>query len=126
MHVLVKSVTFVVYCQGTTNILISVACQPPAGYNLIPSVDKYYKSVRYRVTWQEARDACSSEGTMLVELRTAEEYQAIRPIFGIFIYSFIYPTQNNFSSVRTCIWESMALLWPILDRTKESKQANML
>ena len=59
-----------------------MTCQPPAGYNLIASVDKYYKALRDRVTWYEARDACSSKGTILVELRTLNEYQAIRPIYG--------------------------------------------
>ena len=47
------------------------------------SVDKFYKPVKDSVNWQTAKDACSSEGSMLVELRTAMDYQAIRPIFGI-------------------------------------------
>ena len=68
--------------------LISATCQPPAGYNLIVSVGKYYKSVKNSVTWQAARGACSSEGTILVELRTADEYQAIRPIFGKIMSKF--------------------------------------
>ena len=74
--------SFIWLAQGTNNILISVVCQPPAGYNLVASVDTYYKAVKNSVTWQVARDACSSEGTILVELRTAAEYQAIRPYFG--------------------------------------------
>ena len=60
----------------------AVACHPPAGYNFKPSVDKYYKPVKNSVTWQVARDACASEGTILVELRTKADYQAIRPIYG--------------------------------------------
>ena len=46
-------------------------------------MDKFYKPVKDSVNWQTAKDACSSEGSMLVELRTAMDYQAIRPIFGI-------------------------------------------
>lgn len=76
--------------QATNNTLISATCQPPAGYTLITSVNKYYKTVKDSVTWQAARDACSSEGTILVELRTAEEYQAIRPIYGKIMFKFLY------------------------------------
>ena len=69
------------WCGITT--LVSATCQPPAaGYNFETSVDKYYKPVMDSVTWQSAKTACSSDGTMLVELRTAADYQAIRPIFG--------------------------------------------
>ena len=67
----------------TTNQATMPACQPPAGYTFEPSVDKYYKPVKVNVTWQTARAACSSEGSMLIELRTAMDYRAIRPIFGI-------------------------------------------
>ena len=84
--------------------LISATCQPPAaGYTLQTSVNKYYKSVRDSVTWQAARDACSSEGTILVELRTADEYQAIRPIFGKIMSKFKFIPHNIFSLLRTCI-----------------------
>ena len=63
--------------------LVAATCQPPDhDYTLETSVDKFYKPVKNKVTWQAARDACSSEGTFLVELRTEEEYKAIRPIFG--------------------------------------------
>ena len=58
-------------------------CQPPPGYTYKTSVDKYYKPVKDSVTWQTAKDACSSEGSMLVELKTLAEYQAIRPLFGM-------------------------------------------
>ena len=60
------------------------------------SVDKYYKSVKDSVTWQEARDACSSEGTILVELRTLEEYQAIRPIYGKIMFKLMLFMRYNF------------------------------
>ena len=53
------------------------------------SVDKFYKPVKDGVNWQTAKDACSSEGSMLVELRTAMDYQAIRPIFGITFISIL-------------------------------------
>ena len=59
------------------------ACQPPAGYSFQTSVDKYYKPVKDSVTWQTAKAACSSDRSMLIELRTAMEYHVIRPIFGI-------------------------------------------
>ena len=59
-----------------------MTCQPPAGYNRVASVDKYYKPVKEKVVWHTARDACNSEGAILVELRTSEEYQAVRPIYG--------------------------------------------
>ena len=64
-------------------ILISVACQPPAGYVYHTSVDKYYKPVKEKVVWHTARDACISKGAILVELRSSAEYQAIRPIYGV-------------------------------------------
>ena len=79
-----------------------MACQPPAGYNLIASVDKYYKALTDRVTWYEARDACSSKGTILVELRTLKEYQAIRPIYGnmmIKFNNFVPPTVFSFKNM---------------------------
>ena len=63
-------------------ILISVTCQPPAGYVYHASVDKYYKPVREKVVWHTARDACISDESILVELRTIEEYRAVRPIYG--------------------------------------------
>ena len=63
-------------------ICISVLCQPPQNYNFYASVDKYYKPVKQGVDWYQARDACINEGTILVELRTPQEYQAIRTIFG--------------------------------------------
>ena len=74
------------------NSLFSAAtttCQTPVGYTYKTSVDKYYKPVKDGVNWQTAKDACSSEGSMLVELRTAMDYQAIRPIFGITFISFM-------------------------------------
>ena len=46
------------------------------------TVDKYYKPVKEKVVWHTARDACISEGAILVELRSSSEYQAIRPIYG--------------------------------------------
>ena len=60
---------------------------------------KYYKSVKDSVTWQAARDACSSEGTILVELRTADEYQAIRPTFGKIMSKFKFIPRNIFFSL---------------------------
>ena len=66
----------------------AVACQPPAGYTLKTGVDKYYKPVKNTVTWQAARAACSSEGTILAELRTAADYQAMRPIFGKIMFRY--------------------------------------
>ena len=78
-------------CNSTTiPTTTEVACQPPVGYTLITSVDKYYKPVKDKVTWQAAKATCSSEGTILVELRTAAEYQAIRPIYGKFLFRFLY------------------------------------
>ena len=76
--------TFSTHCttKFTAFICISGPCQAPAGYNYIASVDKFYKEVKKKVTWDQAKDACYSEGTMLIELRTLEEYQAIRPIHG--------------------------------------------
>ena len=68
----------------------AVTCQPPAGYIIKTSVDKYYKPVKNSVTWQVARAACFSEGTILVELRTAAEYQAIRPLYGNISNMFKY------------------------------------
>ena len=61
----------------------TTTCQPPSGYTYETTVDKYYKSVKDNVTWHSAKDACSSEGSMLVELRTLAEYQAIRQVFGM-------------------------------------------
>ena len=61
---------------------LATTCQPPEGYKLEASVGKYYKAVEQLVTWQQAKDACTSDGTVLVELRTADEHTAIRPIFG--------------------------------------------
>ena len=77
--------------------LVSANCQPPAaGYNLVTSVDKYYKAVKDSVTWQSAKAACSSDGTMLVELRTAADYQAIRPIFGkVWVLSLCLPMKQK-------------------------------
>ena len=46
-----------------------------------------------KVTWYEARDACSSEGAMLIELRTLEEYQAIRPIYGKHRITLVFTEQ---------------------------------
>ena len=76
--------TYSTHCttKFTAFICISGPCQAPAGYNYEASVDKYYKEVKNKVKWDQARDACSSEGTMLIELRTIEDYQAIRPIYG--------------------------------------------
>ena len=68
--------------SSTTTKFVLGACQPLVGYTLNPSVDKYYKPVKNSVTWQAARDACTSDGTKLVELRTKADYQAIRPIYG--------------------------------------------
>ena len=68
------------------NSLFSAAtttCQTPVGYTYKTSVDKYYKPVKDNVTWNSAIDACSSEGSMLVELRTLADYQAIRQVFGM-------------------------------------------
>ena len=79
---------FCTYCLITKNTLISVECQPPVGYNQVASVGKYYKSSNDMVTWQIAKDRCSSEGGTLVELRTKEEYEAIRPIFGKIMFYF--------------------------------------
>ena len=61
-------------------------CQPPPCYTLAASVTKYYKAVKQGVTWRQAKDACTSDGTFLVELRTAAEYLAIRPIFGKLLF----------------------------------------
>ena len=69
--------------------LISATCQPPAaGYTFKTGVDKYYKPVKNSVTWQAARVACTSEGTILAELRTAAEFQAIRPIYGKIMFRY--------------------------------------
>ena len=62
---------------------ISDPCQPPQNYDFYTSVDKYYKPVKQLVDWNQARDACINEGAILVELRRAQEYQAIRTIFGM-------------------------------------------
>ena len=61
----------------------TTTCLPPSGYTYKTSVDKYYKPVNDSVAWQTAKDACLSDGSMLVELRTSAEYQAIRPLFGM-------------------------------------------
>ena len=66
-----------------------MSCQPPAGYTYTASVDKYYKVVKNKVGRTQARDACYSEGTVLVELRTLQDYQAIRPIYGITFHDHI-------------------------------------
>ena len=65
-----------------TTTVTNTTCQPPSGYTYETCVDKYYKPVKAKVTWQTAKDACSSEGSMLVELRTSAEYHAIRPVYG--------------------------------------------
>ena len=83
------SPTMTTTTSTTTNKATITACQPPAGYTLETTVDKFYKPVKDKVTWQTARAACSSEGSMLIELRTAMEYQVIRPIFGITFISFM-------------------------------------
>ena len=70
------------------------SCQAPAGYTLETSVDKYYKPVRNRVTWQSARAACSSDGTILVELRSAADYQVIRHIYGKVMLIFKFNQGN--------------------------------
>ena len=67
--------------------LFIATCQPPAGYTFEASVDKYYKVVHQSVNWQQAKDGCISDGTKLVELRTAAEHLAIRPIFGISLFN---------------------------------------
>ena len=69
-------------CTMTTTVT-NTTCQPTSGYTYKTSVDKYYKPVKDKVTWQTAKDACSSDGSVLVELRTSAEYQAIRPVYGM-------------------------------------------
>ena len=79
---LLQKLLFLFIAASLVKSNLSKTCQPPAGYTLEASVSKYYKAVEQPVTWQQAKDACNSDGTMLVELRTAEEHTAIRPIFG--------------------------------------------
>ena len=63
--------------------LISAPCRPPnENYVFYPSVDKYYKAVKQKVKWNEAKNNCKKENAILVELKTPKEYQAIQTIFG--------------------------------------------
>ena len=90
-------------CCITT--LVTATCQPPDhDYTLETSVDKFYKPVKNKVTWQAARDACSSEGAFLVELRTEEEYKAIRPIFGKLL---IWQTRTIFIQCNIFYYQSL-------------------
>ena len=70
-------------CNAEFNYICEFKCQLPLSYIYETSVDKYYKPVKTKVPWHSARDACSSEGSILVELRTSAEYQAILPIYGM-------------------------------------------
>ena len=71
----------------TTTTTTTTACQPPSGYTYETTVDKYYKPVKDNVTWHSAKDACSLEGSILVEHRTLADYQAIRQVFGMIFNS---------------------------------------
>ena len=91
----VYNVNSLIYDDFFFTIAATTTCQPPVGYTYKTSVDKYYKPVKDGVNWQTAKDACSSEGSMLVELKTAMDYQAIRPIFGMILISIMILLYTN-------------------------------
>ena len=69
-------------CQSTTPLTSLTTCPPSQDYTLDGSVNKYYKPVKQLKTWHEAVEACLSEGTILVELRTTQEVQAVTSTYG--------------------------------------------
>ena len=70
-------------CQQPNAITTPTTCPPTQDYTLgSGTVNKYYKPVKLFKTWQEAVEGCLSEGTMLVELKTAQEVQAVASIYG--------------------------------------------
>ena len=73
----------------TVTTTTTTTCQPPAGYSLEHGVDKYYKAVNQSVTRNQAKDACTGDGTILVEPRTAAEHLAMRLIFGNIFFNHI-------------------------------------
>ena len=52
------------------------------GYTLDTNTGKYYKPVKESVTKRQAKDRCAADGTIVVEPRTTQEFQAMKSIYG--------------------------------------------
>ena len=67
------------YCSSEC----TTKCNSPSDYTYNNVTGIYYKAVlNPKETWEDASDACTSEGATLIEHRKAAEHQVLEEMFG--------------------------------------------
>ena len=64
------------------SITTTTKCNSPSDYTYNNVTEKYYKVVTNQEFWNDASDACTTEGATLIEHRNVAEHQVLEQMFG--------------------------------------------